>query len=760
MTIVLKKMTRKVLVIGEKPSQVRTITETLLSQISSEKVNSRLYLKKGYWKNKQFIFLPLVGHITSIDTSDDFGWNKCQPLDIIQNPNALIIKKNALFQRLISQKAKEVDELWLATDPDSEGDNIAYEAFTIAINSNPELISSTLRIWNSSLTRVEIIRSFENPIKWNTSLALAVQGRRIIDAWVGFAGTREITNSARKIIKQRGVVLSVGRVQLPTLKLVVDRDRERNEFVSVEKYNLFADILDNQRKTIIIAIKHDSSPFEELNEVKKIIKKISSETTAIVNDFNTKKVNIPPPKPLNTTDALAILSKNLKLNAERGLQILANLYEEGYLSYPRTDNRQFKAEFPHKEILAKLYSYPDFQPLIKTIKEANQVRTNGRKMGVEDHDPIHPTGVIPKESIKIDLQHLKTWNLISRYYIGMFMPDLIQSRGKVKLNIKEEPFIQDFQQIETIGWTEAIYWKKPIETTYFSFKKGDVVQVGDFRSKKFKTQAPPNWSDGSIIKMLEKLRIGTKSSRPEILLKLIERKYVIRSGTTYQGTNLGHSIISLFENIWPDLVTPHFTRMVETKMDEVATQKASYQNMLEEIKHYYLKLHELLLSQTDGFEELLVDIINQDESFHSSSFETPKNEICPVCRTGHIIQRFNPKTKKIFFGCSRYPECRWTSPAKKNAKGKYLPVSSQSNVLGSCPSCQGSLVLKKVSNYRLIGCTNYPACQVTFFLPKKGRVTITKQECPICSLRLISLYSPRKDNKESPKKVLCAICKK
>lgn len=260
--------------------------------------------------------------------------------------------------------------------------------------------------------------------------------------------------------------------------------------------------------------------------------------------------------------------------------------------------------------------------------------------------------------------------------------------------------------------------------------------------------------------MLEKLRIGTKSSRPEILSKLIERKYIIRSGTTYQGTNLGHSIISLFENIWPDLVTPHFTHMVETKMDEVATQKASYQNMLEEIQHYYLKLHELLISKTDDFEELLLDIINQDNSLHSSLSETPKNEICPICRTGHIVQRFNPKTKKAFLGCSRYPECRWTSPAKKSAEGKYQPISSSNIVLGSCPSCQGSLVLKRVKNYRLVGCTNYPSCQVTSFLPKKGRVTLTKQKCPNCSLRLLSLYSPRKDNKESTKKVFCAICKK
>ena len=760
MTILVKKMASKVLVIGEKPSQVRAITETLLSQLSSEKVNSRLYLKIGYWKNRQFIFVPLIGHITSIDTSDDFGWNKCKPIDIIKNPKALVIKKNTLYQRIISQKAKEVDELWLATDPDSEGDNIAYEAFTIAINANPDLALSTLRIWNSSLTHVEIIRSFENPIKWDTSLALAVQGRRIIDAWVGFAGTREITSSARRIIKQRGVVLSVGRVQLPTLKLIVDRDRERNKFISVEKYNLLANILNNQRKTTITLVKHDFSPFKDLNEVRKIIKEISPEKTAIINDFNVKQVNILPPRPLNTTDALAILSKNLKVNAEKGLQMLANLYEEGYLSYPRTDNRQFKAGFPHKEILAKLYSYLEFQPLLKTIKEANQVRTNGRKKGVEDHDPIHPTGEIPKESIRIDLQHLKAWNLLSRYYIGMFMPDLIQSRGRVKLDIKKEPFSQDFQQIKTAGWTEAIYWKKPNESPQFWFEKGEVVQVGDFRSEKFKTQPPPNWSDASIIKMLEKLRIGTKSSRPEILSKLIERKYIIRSGTTYKGTKLGNSIISLFENIWPDLVTSDFTRMVETKMDEVATQKASYQNMLEEMKQYYLKLHKLLLSQTNDFEELLLDVINQDKSLYSSQSEITRKESCPTCRTGYITQRFNSKTKKAFFGCSRYPECRWTSPAKKDSKGQYLPITSLNNVLGSCPSCQGSLILKKVNSYRLVGCTNYPTCQMTFFLPKKGRLTLTKQKCLKCSLRLMSLYSYRKKDKQSTKKVFCPICKK
>ena len=502
-------MASKILVIGEKPSQVKTFSETLFGHHGkTEKVADRLYLRKGVFQGKELIFLPLIGHITNIDTTPEFGWGKCKPIDIVQNPNALIFKENTIFRRIISHQAKKVDQLWLATDPDSEGDNIAYEAYSMAIKANPSLKRATKRVWNSSLTTSEIIRAFQNLIPWNIYLALAVQGRRLIDAWVGFAGTREITGVARQaqIVKGKNV-LSVGRVQLPTLKIIVDRDRERSDFKSRLKYNIFADILDNSRISTQVTVKHDNSPFDNKTIVDEILERIKGSTTGKVKEFSVRKTSIAPPRPINTTDALSLLTKELRIKADNAMSLLATLYENGYISYPRTDNRRFKDQFPHDPIIVKLKNYPHYDSLVKFVKDTSQVRTNGRKMGTEDHDPIHPTGDVPKESNKITKLHIKAWDYIARYYIGMFMPDLIQSRGFVRVQIEQELFSQKYQQTLDEGWTQAITWRKPKETQKFSFIVGETVQVNNIRDISFETKPPPSWSDSKIIKQLENLKI-------------------------------------------------------------------------------------------------------------------------------------------------------------------------------------------------------------------------------------------------------------
>ena len=751
-------MVPRVLVIGEKPSQVKTIATTLFPHTTTEKVTNRLYLRTGVWKGKELIIVPLLGHITTIDTAEEFGWNKCQPLDIVQNPQALILRTNQTFRRIIRQKAKIVDELWLATDPDSEGDNIVYEAYMIAISANPSLKQVTRRVWNSSLTKQEITRAFQNLIPWELYLALAVQGRRMVDAWVGFAGTREVTGTARRVIKQRGLVLSVGRVQLPTLKLIVDRDRERGKFEQQLKYNILADVLDDSRKDIMVTVKHDKSPFDEKKQVQTILERIQDTTTGIITEFKEWKTNIPPPRPWNTTDALVLLTKELKIKANAAMSLLTTLYEKGFISYPRTENRRFKDNFPHNQILLKLEKYAGYKLLLKLVTTTVQVRTNGRKQGTEDHDPIHPTGEIPAETATITHLHLKAWDYVARYYIGMFLPDLVQQRGLVRVSIKQEPFSQKYQQTLEEGWVQAITWKKLKESKGFSFKKNQVVQTGNIRSESFKTKPPPQWNDSTLIRRLEKLRIGTKSSRPEIITKLESRKYIVRRRKTfYESTPRGYSIIQVFEKVWPEVVTPSFTRMVEAMMDEVATKKASYEGMLESLRQQYIKLHQKLLTQLPELQELLgKEMVTVSEEESKSDIT---RLICPLCQQGRAVERLNIKTNKKFFGCSRYPQCKWTAPSKRTRDGKIIPAVTTRDVVGSCPECDGTLFLKRIKDFRLVGCSEYPTCPTSFFLPKKGRITVLKsKECPTCNRQMVSHTSRPKRSTDRRKRIFCVVC--
>jgi DNA topoisomerase-1 len=759
-----KFKTQRVLVIGEKPSQVKALTSALCNTITTEKAAERIYLRKGMWKDYDLIFLPLAGHITTLDTAPGFGWKECAPIDIVEDDKSLELKWNKLFKNVIRQQAKLVDQLWLATDPDSEGDNIAWEAFQIAIAANSRLKRATKRVWNSSLTSYEIERAFENLTSWNDSLALAVQGRRIVDAWVGFAGTREVTIAARRVVRQSGVVYSVGRVQLPTLKLIVDRDREREKFQTQDKYNLLADIVDAPNsQTVLITVKHVKSPFDRQKAIQDLLKKLLNAERGTVSDFESKTVKVPPPSPWNTTDALAILTKELGISADEALSLLVTLYEEGFISYPRTDNRRFKEGFPHSLILEKLKDYQIFLQFLGQIIDPDKVKIPGKKQGIEDHDPIHPTGEIPKVNNKITELHIKAWKYVSLHYIGMFMPDLEQGRGSVTILIRDEPFNQRYQQTLVEGWTAAIHWKRPKTSSPFTFKKDQIVSVGNIREQVYKTKPPKLWSDSTIIRRLEKLGIGTKSSRPEILNKLRLRRYVSKKGrSSYLSTATGQSIIEVFEQIWPELVVPDFTRKVEAYMDDVADQSSPYDNMLSELRQYYIELHQKLITQLPKLQGLLQQSANSGDPSTSaqSTIESPRrdNMLCPVCKEGNLLQRYNPKTKKPFFGCSRYPKCQWTSPGKKNRQGVLVPVETEKDLVGPCPNCDGILLLKRRKKFRLVGCSNYPRCSYSHFLPKKGRLYLLKEQCQKCGRGMISLTNKEGMPPKVVKHTFCVIC--
>ncbi|HKI81036.1 MAG TPA: DNA topoisomerase, partial [Pseudodesulfovibrio sp.] len=231
---------KHILVVGEKTSQVKKFVTTLCGTYQSTKQAKYTYTYEGVWnpggQQVKFTFLPLAGHITTIDTAKGYGWGQCPPIKIVADPNAIVVKNTRKYVTMLRKQIKGKDELWLALDPDSEGDNIALEVVNILAKQLGGV--PVKRIWNSSLTAKEIYRAFLNPKPWRELLALGVQGRRIIDAWLGFAGTREITRAARQVAKVK--VLSVGRVQLPTLLLVVQADMAHEMFTVEDRWKLEA----------------------------------------------------------------------------------------------------------------------------------------------------------------------------------------------------------------------------------------------------------------------------------------------------------------------------------------------------------------------------------------------------------------------------------------------------------------------------------------------------------------------------------------
>lgn len=613
----------KVLVIGEKTSQVKAFAETLCGNYRSAKQAKYVYTYTGRWMSNSgtidFTFLPLAGHITTIDTEKGYGWQECPPIKIASDKNALRFKQVSKYVKILRGNIDGHDELWLATDPDSEGDNIAYEAIEILKSKIQRGKIPIKRIWNSSLTQKEIVRAFLHPRPWEESLALAVQGRRLADAWLGFAGTREITLAARQVAQVK--VLSVGRVQLPTLRLIVHRDFEHESFSPEDRWKLLAELATQNGQELIA--EHKSGFFVQKETVDGLKRYLDRERTAKVSNIKHNESKTKPPIPLNTTAAVALLSKVLKVTAKKALDFMVELYNKGFLSYPRTENAMFKNGFPHYEIFNGLANHPAFKGLIAPISNMKQVRNNGKKKEAEDHDPIHPTGEI-KGLANLDKSLFQAWNILTKYYLSLFYPDYHTSKTRVQLQINSEYFLAEGVEVISLGWQVLHDWQSRREKSLPTLHEGEVLNIKKLSIRKSQTKPPARWNESRLLLEMEKLRIGTKSSRADILNKLIQRKYVVRNKRQLISTNWGRALIASLEPIWPEIVTPKFTRRVEELMDEVASKSKPYSEMLKTLRKEYLKYHSLLLPKLPTYQTLLkkLDLNKQSTASYRVTPET------------------------------------------------------------------------------------------------------------------------------------------
>ena len=614
---------RHILVIGEKTSQVKKFASVLCGSFKSTKHGKYVFTYTGTWKGApqptNFTFLPLVGHISTIDTAKGYGWGECAPISIVADPQALEVKHTRKYVTILRKEIKGKNELWLALDPDSEGDNIALEVVTILKNQ----IKSTpvRRIWNASLTDKEIKRAFLNPKPWNDLLGLGVQGRRIIDAWLGFAGTREITRAARKVAKIK--VLSVGRVQLPTLFLIVQADLAHETFVIEDRFKLVADLETPEgeyKATHHLGLVADRTIYD------KLIPQLANKAARIL-DIESNQQKIPPPFPHNTTAAVSLLSRVMKVKADTALSYMVELYNKGLLSYPRTENKKFADGFPHREIISKLAARPDLVPFIAAIKQTNQVRRNGPRKGVEeDHDPIHPTGEL-KELANVDAAHKKAWDILTRYYLSLFMEDHLIDQVNVTTMIDTEKFLTEGRTVSQDGWKEIQWWSSTKTTDLPHLTTTTPVVQNNLSIEQSKTKPPPRVRDSQLLLDMEKANIGTKSSRPDIIKKIEQRNYVQRHKQQLISTAWGRTLIASLAPIWPEVIRPQFTSHVEDLMDKVATGKKPYSAMIDQLRKEYLSLHKELFPKLSQYRKLLQSLNLDDQSKKTKQDTTNINQI-------------------------------------------------------------------------------------------------------------------------------------
>ena len=582
--------------------------------------------------NEEWRVIGLKGHIINLDFPASFNkWNTVPPIELIEIEPLKKVSEAGIANALKSL-VNSNPFLIVATDFDREGELIGVEVIDLLRQYNRE-INQIKRAKFSAITNHEITSAFKKLVDVDYNLSSAGESRQVIDLIWGAVLTRFISLTSERLGKE---FLSIGRVQSPTLALLVEREKEIQNF----EPKTFWKIIANLKKDEPFNASHTEDPFWDKSKVTKIYEKIKSSKEATIKKVDKKILKELPPAPFNTTTFLESASY-LGFSATKAMAIAEELYMSGIISYPRTDNTVYPPSLNIKGILQKL-SNSQFS------KEAQEVINNGRssptrgKKRTTDHPPIHPVGVPLNKKLNHDQQ--KIYELVCRRFLATLAKDAISETVNVSIDISGEGFKTSGYRLIEQNW-KAIY-------TYFKEKRkplpdlveSEKVKVVKINLKEDKTKPPQRYNQGSLISKMEQLSLGTKSTRHEIINKLYQRKYITLSPLAPTPTAI--AVIDALEGC--DVVKPKMTAALEIDMDLISEGKKTLEETVNESRKMLTTVMKSL--ETDK-EKIRTSIKNAQRE---------ENTIgkCPKCGKPMIIR--TSKNNKRFVGCTSFPDCKNT----------------------------------------------------------------------------------------------------
>jgi len=670
---------QRILIVSEKYKQALAIAKAL-GKVKRETLNNVPILFVNA-NNSNIVIVPLRGHITEYTTKPEYEkWSKTDPKLILLDKNALErVYKEIKYIKALKTLAKQCDELIFATDADEEGENIALEAWEIIRQVNPNL--KPKRLWLHTLVPRDIREAFKNLIEPKWTWAYAVEARRQIDALIGFAATRELTLALKPFLKQIGTnIISVGRVQTPTLYLIYDRERKIKNFIPELYWNLLAEI--NIHGEIIKA-KHVKSPSKDKNTIFTIYNKIRGEKFATLKDIKRNEIYIQPPTPFNTTEALKTITKILPITAKTAMRILEDLYLDALISYPRTDTDKYSPSFPHRETIAKFLKSRIYRMYAEEIMERGVFKPRQGRVFKGDHDPITPIDVAEPNDRRFRTQnHWKVYDIVVRRYLALFMPPAKELGIKLLFLINEEQFKAEITTLLEEGFMKVWPWMKKEYTLIPKLPRLGVTQIYPIKkiyTEEKKTKPPPRLTESNLIAMMQKFNLGTKSTRPQHIETNKKRGYIIKKGRSIFCSDLGWTLASNLEKIWPEFVLPKFTAKIEEMLQKIMDGSTDWINVVENIRKEFLDMF-------DKLRERKPKIVGEIEK---------------------IVD-------------------------------KMMQEGITSETYAKCLKCGGSMILRKgKTGKRYIKCTN---CGETRPLPQRGSIRILKTKiCPICGNNVLSI---------------------
>ena len=667
----------KTLVIVESPSKAKTI---------------------GKYLGSRYNVIASVGHVRDLPKSK-LG------IDIDDNfePQYISIRGKGDLIKSLKKEASKASKVYLATDPDREGEAISWH-LAFLLDLDPE---EACRIEFNEITNDTIKEAIKHPRKINMGLVDAQQARRVLDRLVGYQISPLLWRKVRK-------GLSAGRVQSAALKIICDREREIEKFEPKEFWNITAEFKKGKKFQAKLAEANGKKiVVENKAQNDNIIKELNS-GEFIVSDVK-EKIRMQKPYPPFTTSSLQQDAGNkLNFNAKKTMMIAQQLYEgvdvkgrgtTGLITYLRTDSVRVSdaAKQAAKDLIVSKFG---------AEYSANNVFSNKKKDIQDAHEAIRPAIIeLEPELIKDSLtaDQFKLYKLIWNRFMASQMSQSKSNSMQVNIANGIYGFKANGSELLFDGF-RRLYNTADDEGAKLlpSLEKDEKLKAESLKGEQSFTQPPARYTEASLVKELEDKDIGRPSTYAPIVSTLTERKYVGREKKALKPTELGFLVNDLMEEYFKDIVDAGFTANMENRLDDVEVGSQKWKDLISE---FYGPFKKELDIADSAIEKIVVE-------------DVPTGELCELCGKPMVIKagRFGD-----FIACSGYPECKNTKPIIKTIGVK-------------CPNCGKDIVARKSKRGRLFyGCSGYPDCKTVFWNKP------TDKRCPECNSILLEKKTKNKN---------------
>jgi DNA topoisomerase-1 len=772
------------LIVTEKENAARRIAE-ILSEGSAD-AERRNGVGVYRWGDTRVV--GLSGHVVGVDFPPEYeNWRDVEPVELI-DADVVTEPTQENIVRTLRELAREADRVTIATDYDREGELIGKEAYELV---REETDAPVDRVRFSSITDREVREAFAEPDEIDFDLAAAGEARQTIDLVWGAALTRFLSLSARQLGND---FISVGRVQSPTLKLIVDREREIQAFDPEDYWELFADLSrDGESFEAQYFYDDDGTEAERVWEesaAEAAHERLRAADAAEVTSVRRRTRTDEPPAPFNTT-AFISAAGSLGYSAQRAMSVAEELYTAGYLTYPRTDNTVYPEDLDPEELLDAFVGSRAFGEDAESLLDLEDLEPTEGEEETTDHPPIHPTGEVPDRG-DLGEDEWELYELVVRRFFATVAEPATWAHLRVVAEANGCQLKANGKRLVEPGYHEVYPYPSTSETVVPDVSEGDRLDIADIRLEAKQTQPPRRYGQSRLIKKMEGLGLGTKATRHNTLEKLYDRGYI--EGDPPRPTRLAEAVVEAAEAFADRVVSEEMTAQLEADMDAIASGEATLEEVTTESREMLEEVFEDLRESREAVGDHLQESLKADRRLGP----------CPECGEDLLVRQ--SRDGSYFVGCDGFPDCRFTLPLPSTGEPLVLDEvceehdthhvkmlagrdtfvhgcprcaaaeadDSDDEVIGPCPECGesvapdeqrggggeaaeahgGELAIKHLrSGSRLAGCTRYPDCEYSLPLPRNGEIEVTDTYCEEHDLPELVVHDG-----EDPWELGCPVC--